>query len=137
MSNESYFKKLFFIGALWNFGAAVLFYFFHRPVFSFLGMQPVGDSLFVQLFSAAVFLFGVGYYWVSKDLKRNHGILKLGIAGKILVFAIMTYHFTFHGCLHWLIASAGVVDVIFAVLFIQFLINFKKQKEPTSKIKIR
>jgi hypothetical protein len=124
---ESYYKKLFFIGALWNFGAAFIFYFLHGPLFSFLGMQPVGDAMFVQLFSMAVLLFGVGYYWVSRDLNRNHGILKLGIAGKVIVFTILTYHLLFHGCIHWLLALAGVVDLIFAVLFIKFLMAFEKQ----------
>ena len=137
MSNESYYRQLFFVGALWNFGAAFIFYFLHEPVFSFLGMQPLGDTLFIQLFAMSVFLFGMGYYWVSRDLIRNHGILILGIVGKLLVFTIVGYHLLVHGCIHWLIASAGGVDVIFAALFIHFLIDFKKQKEPTGKIKFQ
>jgi hypothetical protein len=121
MTYKSYWGKIFVAGALWNCAASLALYFFHGALFSLLGMPPIDDSMFAQLFFMAAFLFGVGYYWVSRDLSRNHGIIKLGIAGKILVFAIMTYHLIFHNCIHWFFASAGVVDLIFAGFFIKFL----------------
>jgi hypothetical protein len=72
-----------------------------------------------------VFVFGIGYYWVSKDLSKNHDIVKLGIIAKITVFLIFPYHYLI-GNMPLLIALFGVVDLIFAILFLKFLMNMKR-----------
>ena len=79
----------------------------------------------MQLAMSLVFVFGIGYYWVSKDLSKNHDIVKLGIIAKILVFMIFSYHYL-TGNMPLLIALCGVVDLIFAILFLEFLMNMKK-----------
>ena len=44
-----------------------------------LPVYPV--FLIFTLFFAC--LFGLGYYWVSEDIDQNHGIVKMGIIGKL------------------------------------------------------
>ena len=121
MKKESYYKKLFLIGAIWNFTAGLQFFFLHRQIFSILGIPPVQDALYIEFFAMSVLLFGLGYYWVSKDLTQNHDIVKLGIIGKILVFATTIFHYIFHDCTHIVLVLGGVGDLIFAVFFIKFL----------------
>jgi len=90
-------------------------------------MQALNYPATMQLAMALVFVFGIGYYWVSKDLSKNHDIVKLGIIAKILVFLIFSYHYLF-GNMPLMIALFSVVDLIFAILFIEFLKNTGKVK---------
>ncbi len=120
MNRKSYYKWLFIIGALWNWGAAVLFSFWHDPIFARFGLKALNYPAVMQLAMALVFAFGIGYYWVSKDLSTNHDIVKLGIIAKTLVFVVLFYHYLV-GNIPLALASCGVVDLIFAILFMEFL----------------
>jgi hypothetical protein len=125
MEQKAYYKWLFIIGALWNWGASVLFFFWSDPIFSFLNMKATNYSGIMQLAMVLVFAFGIGYYWVSKDISTNHDIVKLGIIAKTLAFLVLSYH-SFIGNMSLLIGLCGAVDLIFAILFLQFLMNMKK-----------
>jgi len=127
MDRQSYYKWLFIIGAVWNWGASVLFFFWHDPIFAWLNMKALNYPATMQLAMSLVFVFGIGYYWVSKDIFMNHDIVKLGIIAKTLVFVVFSYHY-FIGNMPLPIFLCGVVDLIFAILFIQFLMNVGKIK---------
>jgi hypothetical protein len=88
MERKSYYKWLFIIGALWNWLASVPFFFWHDKIYARLNMQALNYPATMQLAMALVFVFGIGYYWVSKDLSKNHDIVKLGTIAKIIVFLI-------------------------------------------------
>jgi hypothetical protein len=125
MERKAYYKWLFLIGAFWNWGAAVLFFFWCAPIFAWLNMQPLNYPGIMQLAMALVFALGVGYYWVSKNIHKNHDIVRLGIIAKTLAFLVLVYHYLI-GNLNLLLALSGVVDLIFALLFIEFLMAVKK-----------
>jgi hypothetical protein len=125
MERKSYYKWLFIIGALWNWGAGIQFFFWYDQVFAYLNMKPLNYPAIMQLAMSLVFVFGIGYYWVSKDLSKNHDIVKLGIIAKIIVFLIFSYHYLI-GNMPLLIALCGVVDLIFAILFLKFLMIMKR-----------
>ena len=125
MERKSYYKWLFIIGALWNWAAGIQFFFWYDKVFARLNMTPLNYPAIMQLAMSLVFVFGIGYYWVSKDLSKNHDIVKMGIIAKILVFMIFSYHYLI-GNMPLLIALCGVVDLIFAILFLKFLMNMKR-----------
>ena len=127
MERGSYYKWLFIIAALWNWAAGVQFFFWYDPIFARLNMQALNYPAIMQLAMSLVFVFGIGYYWVSKDLSKNHDIVKLGIIAKVIVFLIFSYHYLF-GNMPLMIALCGVVDLIFAILFIEFLKSAGKVK---------
>jgi hypothetical protein len=125
MKRESAYRNLFVLAALWNWGAAVVFFFLYGMIFSMLGMALPNYPSVLRLFLALVFAFGVGYWWVSRDLERNRDIVRMGILAKTLVFVIMLYYWL-QGELPALILATGVVDLIFAALFLQFLMKTGK-----------
>jgi hypothetical protein len=125
MDRKTYYKRLFIIGAVWNWGAGILFFFWSDPIFLFFNMKAINYPGIIQLAMALVFVFGIGYYWVSKDISMNHDIVKLGIIAKILVFLVFSYH-TLIGNISPQLGLSGVVDLVFAVLFLEFLMNVKK-----------
>jgi hypothetical protein len=127
MDRKAYYKRLFFIGAIWNWGAGVTFFFWYDPVFSFFNMKPINYPGVMQIAMACVFTLGIGYYWVSKDISKNHDIVKLGIIAKTLVFLVFAYH-TLIGNMPLQLGLSGVVDLIFAFLFLEFLMNIKKAR---------
>lgn len=68
-----------------------------------------------------VFIFGLGYYWASKDIYKNVSVIKMGAFGKILIFLILSYYCVITKEIPVILIIPGVVDLTFAILFIEFL----------------
>jgi len=100
------------------------FFIGYSYIFSMLNMKALNYPVILQLSLSFVFVLGVGYYWVSKDINKNHDIVKLGILAKTASFLLMFYYFI-SGDLPFLIFSTGIVDLLFAVLFVEFLLHWK------------
>jgi len=120
MDRKAYCKWLFIVAALWNWLASIPFFFWHDKIYARLNLQALNYPAVLQLAMALVFVFGIGYFWVSKDISRNHDIVKLGAIAKIIAFFIFAYHYLF-GSMPLVIVACGVIDLIFAILFIEFL----------------
>lgn len=114
------FKAMFLAAALYNWVASLFLFVFHRPFFEWLSMPPAAYPLTVELFSALAFVFGIGYYWVFRDIDRHHGIVRLGILGKCAVFLICLRHFL-GGAIPFPVFLPACGDLAFAGLFIWFL----------------
>lgn len=125
---ERYEKTMFFVSALWNWGASLLFLILvlvNKQLLSIVFNKIPESMLWFYIFLAAIFIFGLGYYWISTDVKRNRDIIKMGILGKILIFALfLTY--TINGEVKMLGLAAGTVDLIFSVLFAEVLLRLPK-----------
>jgi hypothetical protein len=125
--NGKYEKNLFFVGALWNWGAVALFVGLsvaNNQLLTYFHKIPQ-TMLWYYCFFGAVFIFGIGYYWVSKDVSRNRDIIKMGILGKILVF-IMFLIYLLKGEVTMLLFLAGCVDLTFTILFFRVLIRMPR-----------
>ncbi len=130
MSRESYYRKMFFIGAIWNWVATVTFALAYTFLFPFFGMQLPRYPVLLHLFLALAFVFGIGYYWVSRDIYSNHAIVKLGILGKLLVFVLLVAAWI--NCnISIFLVPPGIVDLIFAILFVEFLATMAKRQQQT------
>jgi hypothetical protein len=122
VQSEAYQRNLFFIGALWNWGAALLFvglFFINKNLLE-LFLKVPESMLWYFIVSGAIFIFGLGYYYISKDVERNRDIIKMGIIGKVMVFLLFLIYMI-KGDITWLLFMAGCVDLVFAVLFKQVL----------------
>lgn len=128
MPKEAYYEKLFFIGAVWNWVATVSFALGYKIVFPLFGMELPKYPMFFLLFLGLAFVYGLGYYWVSKDIYQNHAVVMMGIIGKLIVFVGLGVD-ALAGNISKLMIAPGVVDLIFAILFIEFLSTFKKHAE--------
>jgi len=71
-------------------------------------------------------IFGIGYQMVSQDPYGHMGIVILGIIGEIIIFLLFLYHFIFSG-LHLIPFLIGVGGIIFALLFIKFMIFIRNE----------
>ncbi len=122
LDKKKYYIYMIIIGAIWNIIISLLIFlgsFFANPGLNELGL------VYYQMFSMVVLLFGIGYYLVGRDLENNHAIISLGVIGKILVFIFMLTYYIL-GVVDAISLFTGIIDFIFAILFIEFLVNFKK-----------
>jgi hypothetical protein len=125
MQKERYYKNFFIVAAVWNWVATVPFFFAYEQIFAFLGMRMPIYPVTLQLFLSLAFVFGIGYYWVSRNL-MNLEIVKMGVVGKILVFLLFLYYAAI-GNIPWLLVLPGIVDLIFAILFMEYLLRVKRE----------
>lgn len=128
MNNQRNWKYIFQIKAVINWVESVFLLLFDQWIRELLGEKPLINTEYSHLFLVLVFVIGIGYWWVSNDISRNHGIVKLGIIAQSWVFLVLAYH-TFVNTLHPFYLIPGVIDLTFAILFGIFL-NFYARTQP-------
>jgi hypothetical protein len=121
MTDQTY-QRIFFVGALWNLVGAGLFFLFWRQAFALFRLEPPNYLAFFQSWLALAFIFGIGYYYVSRNPYGNVNIVKLGIYGKTLFAVIFIYHVIFTH-FHPVFLSGAIIDLVFVVLYVLFLIH--------------
>jgi hypothetical protein len=129
MKIAKYYKTLFLIAALWNLGAGILCWagcvFMPDMFFKMFGM-PVPTSLFpFHAMFWFIIAFGIGYWRVSCDITKNHGIIFIGLIAKIL-FCIDCIITIVSKEANIMLLGTGIIDLIFAGLFIEFSLRAKK-----------
>ena len=133
MANESafaaiaaralYYRSLFLAAAVWNAlsAGAVLFFLANVRFREELGFPGPPDAISLQLLASCLLVFGLGYYWVSRDLSRNRDLVKLGVIGKPLVFLVFFGH-ALAQQIPMRLVIPSVVDLLFGALFLEFLL---------------
>ena len=119
-----YYRWLFLSAAVWNMfsAGAVLFLLSDAKVRGEMGFPGPPDTIGLQLLASCLFVFGLGYYWVSRDLSRNHDLVKLGVIGKPLVFVVFFGHALARE-IPVLLVIPSTVDLLFGALFLEFLLR--------------
>jgi tryptophan-rich sensory protein len=126
MSERTY-RRLFLIGALWNLFGAGLFFVFWRQAFDCFQLAHPHYLAFFQAWLALAFVFGIGYYYVYRDLLGNVNIVRLGIYGKTAFAVIFIYHVVFSG-FHPVFLSGAIIDLVFVILYARFLVYARGRK---------
>ena len=96
LERKNYYKYLFLIGAIWNLAVGFLFISlspFADSIMPMLGMEVPPSLVFLQGFFGLTTLFGIGYYLVSRNIDKNHGIVLLGVIGKFYLFILFLIYF--------------------------------------------
>ena len=74
------------------------------------------EPLFLQLFAWLVIVFGIGYFWASRDPEANVPVIKLGIIGKLSV-VLVSLACVLTGGVSWQMLILVSVDLLYAILF--------------------
>lgn len=120
LRSERGFRAMFLSAALYNWCVAGVFSLWHQPLFATFGIAPApAPPLYFHLFLMSVALFGYMYYRVSRDLTQTL-FVKLGVAGKSLVFAIVLAY-GIVGIASWHLIVLASVDAFYVLLFVRFL----------------
>ena len=121
MDKRVYYKWLFIIAAIhaWLLTVPSLILSFIEPPFAQETLYYYQGSLVL------VILFALGWFIVSIDIGKNHGIVLISIIAKLLVFIFFTAYYI-QGLNTIIEFTIGICDLIFAILYIEFLVNYKK-----------
>ncbi len=129
LDKRKYYRYLFIIGAIWNWIVAISLFsvsiFMLDFVTTLFGMAVPPSLIWFHVIVALIFVFGIGYYIVGRDLSKNHGLVLIGALEKFLFFVILLIYF-FLGDINILVLLLTGVDFIFGCLFVEFLINYNK-----------
>ncbi len=125
-----YYQWLFITAAIWNLlsAGAVLFLLTDASFRRGIGFPGAADTISLHLLGCFLFVFGLGYYWVSRDLSRNRDLVKLGVIGKPLVFLVFFGH-AFIREIPPLFVAPSVVDLLFGALFLEFLLRTRGEAQ--------
>lgn len=130
MDKHKYYRLLFLISAIWNWfvGVSILFasLFMKEFVAELFGMVLPPSMVWFHVVTALIFVFGIGYYIVGRDLSKNHGVVLIGLLEKFLFFFILLIY-VFVGDINIYVSFMTGVDLVFGILFVEFLLNYKNQ----------
>ena len=119
-----FYKKMFLFSAIYNWIISISFFFGYKVILHLLSMKPPIYSVFLLIMLFFVFVIGIGYYWVSLDINKNHEIIKIGAMMKLGVVVLITW-----ACLtnqiHPILILPAIGDLIFILFFISFLKEYK------------
>jgi hypothetical protein len=127
MNNPTTWKYIFLTKAVINWVESVALLFSDSWIREWLGQEPLTNPEYLHLFLVLVFIIGIGYWWVGKDISRNQAIVKLGTYAQYSVFSVLAYH-TLVRQLHPIYLIPGVIDLIFAILFTLFLYSYARTR---------
>ncbi len=127
LKHEKAYRKLFLIAALYDFVLGIAFFFFLPFFFEEIYdiIAPIYPS-FYQGGAAFVFVMGVGFYFVYRNMYRNVDIVKIGITFKS-VYTALAFYYVFIENMPWVFSIFGFLDIVFIVFFVLFLRAFKRE----------
>jgi hypothetical protein len=128
MEKKEYYKYLYLLAAIWNWIVAIsllLLSFVTPDVMISFGVDIPPSLVFLQMLFVLVGIFGVGFFIIYRDIESNHGIVQMSVLEKLLFFLVFLIYFII-GDVGILVLLLVTVDLIFGILFIEFLLNFKK-----------
>ena len=131
VNREVYHRYMYLVADLWNWILAVTFLTLPRidiHYFSLAGDTIPPTLLWFDCFMGLVFAFGIGFYLISLDMHKNHGLVMIAVFEKVWVFVIGLYYF--------LIAEASALvlavvtgDLIFGLLFLEDLLAVRRSTQ--------
>jgi len=118
---DLYERSLFLTAACFNWAVGLLVLGGYPAAAQLLDLAGP-PTVWVHLVAATVVLFGFAYWLVARQPRRYRPFVGLGAAGKLTFAAIIYYHW-FSGDAPTRLAMLVNVDVIFALLFLRYLLN--------------
>ncbi len=119
--SDSFYRGMFLVAALWNLLGCAFLLLFPGSVFVSPYIERPVPPLFYQSWLALAFVFGIGYYFVYKDIYANKNIVIMGIIGKIAFAIIFTVNMLISPGVPKLFWGAVGGDAVFVILFLMFL----------------
>jgi len=120
MTRRTYYRRMFYAAAIYNWLAAAAT--IAKTVSpSQIPIDSPFDQFGGQVFALMVAVFGYGYFLVGRDPARNEAIVQIGIIGKLLIF-LLFLAYAIAGTFPFILMIPAVGDVIFAFLFLEFLL---------------
>ena len=131
-----YYKLLFLVAAACDIVLGLVFIFFYKYPFRWLGVPIPYSTGYVTLIGAFPLVIGVAYYLISRgDLIKNRDLIIVGTWYKLVYSTVAFYHLAAGDIPHLLFAVFGGVDVVFFALFAECLYTVRRvNRQATAKL---
>jgi len=116
----SWMRNALFATAVMNLLAGIAFLPPAARVRALAGLPAGTDPLYLSMVALFVALFGLGYLWVAVANRPERLFIALGAIGKLGFFTLLV-GFWLAGSLPAMALPGGAADLVFAVLFFQWL----------------
>ena len=119
-SGRGYYRILFVVAAAWNLGAAAMLFFNPDFLLARLAVDDENARLLARSLASSVTTWGIGYALVAFDRERFRDFAWLGAISKTIFFTVYAAAF-FGGRISFAAFIPALVDLVFAILFVEFL----------------
>ena len=119
------FGWVFLVAAVYDVVLGLVFFFGYSPIFDALDISVPENTSYIHISAAFVFVQGIGYWLVYRNMYRNVDIVRLGVIYKAVYTAVAVYYWAAGDLPHTVFAWFAVLDAIFLVLFVAFLANIR------------
>lgn len=120
VKRHAYDKALFIIAAAWNLGAAAMLVFNPQFLLARLGISDSAGPVLARSLASSAAAWGIGYTFVAVSARRFRNFVWLGTLSKTLFAAVYTAAL-FTGQISFSAYIPALVDLLFALLFVEFL----------------
>jgi hypothetical protein len=119
---NAYTRMLFSTAAGFNFAMAASLLFLRSQLLAILQLETVTgtDLVFEYITAALIASYGGAYVCVALDPYKYRAYIPLGVAGKLMVVAMVCLLWM-AGTASWRLAALASSDLIFAALFVDYL----------------
>ena len=127
MDKEKYYKYMLLAAALYNWVNSTIFIIASLAmpdIFPMFGVVVPISNVWLHLALVFIFIFGIGYFMVSINLKENHGLIVIGAMAKVSFFLITLIYMVLED-VGILVVLLGGIDILFVCLFIEFLFKYE------------
>jgi hypothetical protein len=127
---EKFYRALFLIAAVYDVLLGIIFTFFYRRAFEFLGIAdklPKSGS-YLSLIGSFLFVIGVAYYLIYRgDFLRNRDLVTVGALYKLAYCLIAFYYAAIRDVPHIIfVLLFGGCDLIFFILMFECRLYLQK-----------
>jgi hypothetical protein len=85
---QGFYKTVFLVGAAYDMILGAVFFLAWRPIFDALGVESPGHVSYLHITTAYIFVQGLGYWYVSRNIIRNLDLVRLGIVYKAIYIGL-------------------------------------------------
>jgi len=117
----SRFRALFLVAALYDGILGAAFFLLYQPIYRMLGVELPASASYLQLSAGFVFVQGIQYWFVFRDMLRNTDLVKVGVIYKLIYTGVVFYYLARGQLPHATFAWFAVCDILFIVGFVRFL----------------
>ncbi|MFB2891331.1 hypothetical protein ACE1CI_00135 [Aerosakkonemataceae cyanobacterium BLCC-F50] len=125
----NWFRFTLLATAIMNFVGAVVF---ALPIYGkgeIFGLPQNAHPLYLSIVSSWILIFGLGYIWMAVSAKPDRLFIAVAATCKLAI-AFSFFTFWLMGDLPLLTVSAGSGDLLFAIVFIYWLLPTKRETKP-------
>lgn len=113
-------RPVFVVAAVYDFVLGIVFAAGFKSILPRFQVPLPNHDAYVQLPAALIAIFGIGFWYVSRDPIRNRDLIRMGVLLKLAFSGIVLGHFL-AGTMPVMWVPFAVADLVFMVLFIAAL----------------